>query len=353
MNSSGKPAATDSSSGRQTEGQTTTSSGKDSQAVPKPNYELSATLTGHTGGVVSVKFSPDGKWLASASADKTARVWDPHACSLIHTLSGHTKGLSDLCWDPTSRYIATASDDFTLILWNADTGELLKSLKGHTHHVFCCAFSPNGNMLVSGSFDETIRLWDPLHGRCLKEIPAHSDPVTSVDFHKDGTLMASSSYEGLCRIWDTATGACLKTLIAPQYPPIAFCKFTPNGQFVLTASLDSSLTLWDYQGEKPKKSYKGHENAKHCCFGAFSTTDAKGRWVVSGSEDHSVYLWGLNHKQIVQVLAGRPSADSPGSGHCAPVLGVSCHPRISMIASSALASDCTIKLWADSAGSNL
>ena len=78
-----------------------------------------------------------------------------------------------------------------------------------------------------------------------------------MDFNRDGTLVASSSYEGLCRIWDTHTGACLKTLIANQFPPIALVRFTPNGKFILTASLDSQLKLWDYTDGSQKKIYQG------------------------------------------------------------------------------------------------
>lgn len=93
-----------------------------------------------------------------------------------------------------------------------------------------------------------------------QEIPAHSDPVTSVDFSRDGTLIASSSYEGLCRIWDTGTGACLKTLIAKEFPPISLVRFTPNGKFLLTATLDSQLKLWDYNECVPRKVYEGEQS---------------------------------------------------------------------------------------------
>lgn len=75
-------------------------------------------------------------------------------------------------------------------------------------------------------------------GKCLRTLPAHSDPVTAVHFNRDGSLIVSSSYDGLCRIWDTASGQCLKTLIEDDNPPVSFVKFSPNGKYILAATLD-------------------------------------------------------------------------------------------------------------------
>ena len=103
-------------------------------------------------------------------------------------------------------------------------------------------------------------------GKCLKTLPAHSDPVSAVHFNRDGSLIVSSSYDGLCRIWDTASGElvlltfsfegyfhaivlsgqCLKTLIDDDNPPVSFVKFSPNGKYILAATLDNTLKLWDY-----------------------------------------------------------------------------------------------------------
>ncbi|KAK9846338.1 hypothetical protein WJX81_001869 [Elliptochloris bilobata] len=315
----------------------------------RPAYQLKRTLEGHTRGVVSVKFSNDGRRLASASADKTARVWDPFTGDCLHILSGHTEGVNDVAWDPEDRYLATASDDKTLLLWAAQTGERLRKLEGHTNYVFCCAFNPAHGSLVSGSFDETVRLWEVKEGKEIKHLPAHSDPVTAVDFNRDGTLIVSSSYDGLARLWYPATGSCRATLVDAAAPPVAFAKFSPNGKYVLVATLDDTLKLWDYEKVKAVKVYRGHKNRMHCLFGAFCVTDTKGKWIVAGSEDHSIFIWGLNTKQVVQVLPGRPSKDAPGEGHCDAVLAVACHPKETMIASGALGADCTVKVWVDEA----
>lgn len=87
-------------------------------------------------------------------------------------------------------------------------------------------------------FDENVRIWDVRTGKCLRTLPAHSDPVTAVHFNRDGSLIVSSSYDGLCRIWDTASGQCLKTLIEDDNPPVSFVKFSPNGKYILAATLD-------------------------------------------------------------------------------------------------------------------
>ena len=86
--------------------------------------------------------------LASASADKTVRIWNGETGDHLMTLEGHSQGISDVAWSSDNLYLCSASDDKTLRLWSASTGELLKTLKGHTNYVFCCNFNPASNLLV-------------------------------------------------------------------------------------------------------------------------------------------------------------------------------------------------------------
>ena len=79
------------------------------------------------------------------------------------------------------------------------------------------------------------------------------------------------------RIWDTASGQCLKTLIDDDNPPVSFVKFSPNGKYILAATLDNTLKLWDYSKGKCLKTYTGHKNEKYCIFANFSVTGGKVR----------------------------------------------------------------------------
>ena len=149
-----------------------------------------------------MRYSPDGKWIASASADATIKVWDAATGYHVHTMQGHLAGISTIAWSPDSNTIASGSDDKTIRLWNRRRGRPYPTaLLGHHNYVYSLAFSPKGNMLVSGSFDEAIFLWDLRARRHMRSLPAHSDPVGGVDFIKDGTLVCSCSTDGLMYVY--------------------------------------------------------------------------------------------------------------------------------------------------------
>mmetsp|Transcript_21128 Transcript_21128/g.45873 ORF Transcript_21128/g.45873 Transcript_21128/m.45873 type:complete len:514 (+) Transcript_21128:48-1589(+) len=276
------------------------------------------------------------------------------------SLFGHNRGINDVAWSPTASYIATASDDKTLRLWSAETGDAFVEFRGHTNFVFSCKFNPQSNLLVSGSFDETVKLWDVRCGECVATLPAHSNPVTGVDFNRDGTCIVSGSYDGLVRIWDTATGECLKTVYAEGNPPVGGVRFSPNGRFVLSGTLDSKLRLYDVsgghergsfgneyrglhhrrqlRGGKCSKTYAGHDNTKFCAFAAFLSANPKRQCVVSGSEDGKVYLYDLQSRLVRQTLEGHHDA----------VLAVDAHDSLELIGSGGMSNDKFVRFWGPS-----
>lgn len=204
----------------------------------KPRYRRRLELAGHRLAISQVRISPDGKWIASSSADGTAKIWNAVTGEHIETLVGHMEGISCIAWAPDSNTLATGSDDKAIRLWDRVTASPAHSdsdrdnaaarangvvtggrtrgsrggaalgtrvvttrckgpLKGHHNYVYCLAFSPKGNILASGSYDEAVFLWDVRAGRLMRSLPAHSDPVSGIDFCNDGTLVASCSTDGL------------------------------------------------------------------------------------------------------------------------------------------------------------
>ncbi|KAF2267384.1 WD40 repeat-like protein [Lojkania enalia] len=311
---------------------------------PKPsslNYKPALILRGHKKGISAVKFSPDGRWIASCSADCTIKIWAYPSGALEHTLEGHLAGISTLSWSPDSKILASGSDDKTIRLWDISTGQAHPTpFIGHHNYVYSIAFSPKGNMLVSGSYDEAVFLWDVRAARVMRSLPAHSDPVGGVDFVQDGTLIVSCANDGLIRVWDTATGQCLRTLVHEDNAPVTSVRFSPNGKYVLAWTLDSCIRLWNYIEGKGKcvKTYQGHVNKKYSLQGAFGTYGGielsyQYAFVASGSEDGNILLWDVSSKNVLQTLEGHKDA----------VLSVDTHPTEAVIVSGGL--DKTARIW--------
>jgi WD40 repeat protein/tRNA A-37 threonylcarbamoyl transferase component Bud32 len=161
-----------------------------------------AVLSGHTDDVLAVRFSPDGKRIASGGYDGTVRVWETVSARPIATLDGHASTVHGVAWSETAGLLASASADRTVRLWDARTLKLVKVLP-HASTVYAVAFNPNGTRLAAGCEDNTIRLWDVKTREEVAELLGHTAYVHAVVFSPDGNRLVSGSGDHAVRIWDT------------------------------------------------------------------------------------------------------------------------------------------------------
>lgn len=140
-----------------------------------------------------------------------AKLWSMPEVKKVSTLKGHTERLTDVTFSPTCNLLATASADRTARLWNKE-GSHLRTFEGHLDRLARICFHPSGKYLGTASFDKTWRLWDIDTGLELLLQEGHSRSIYGIDFHQDGSLAASCGLDSLARVWDLRTGRSILSL---------------------------------------------------------------------------------------------------------------------------------------------
>ena len=160
------------------------------------SYDL---LEGHEATAVSAKFSRDGKFIVSASLDKTVRIWNASSRECVRIIK-QPEYVNCAKFSPCGGRVAVASGDHTIRIWSVATGTCVRVLEGHKGIVLSVDYSPDGTRIVSGSQDKTVRVWE-LTGGCALVLRGHTKSVESVEFSPDGTKIVSASADKTARVW--------------------------------------------------------------------------------------------------------------------------------------------------------
>ena len=284
-------------------------------------------LSGHTDRVRSVRFSPDGRNVVTASYDHTARIWDAETGREIMRLIGHTDGVLSAAYSPDGSYIVTASVDKSARIWDAASGRELLRLTGHADRVNSAAFSPDGRRIATASYDHTARTWDAASGKQLMLFAGHTDAVTSAEFSPDGARLVTASRDKTARVWNASTGGELVRFNG-HATTVNTAAFSPDGSRVVSVGDDENARIWRAPTGEQTLVLSGHISP--VTRGAFSPD---GRQIITASSDRTVRTWDADSGRQIMLL--RASA--------LPVIDAAFSPDGRRVATAS--ADKTARIW--------
>lgn len=209
------------------------------------NNSASRKLVGHSGPVYGMSFSPDNRYLISASEDKTARLWSLDTYTALVSYKGHNQPIWDVKFSPLGHYFATASHDQTARLWATDHIYPLRIFAGHINDVDCVDFHPNSNYVFTGLSDKTCRMWDVQTGNAVRIFMGHTGPVNCLAVSPDGRWLASAGEDSVVSVWDVGSGRKLKSMRGHGKSSIYSLAFSRDGSVLVSGGADNTVRVWD------------------------------------------------------------------------------------------------------------
>lgn len=304
------------------------------------------TLSGHTDGIWTAAYSPNQRYVATASQDGTTRIWDANSGQSLSTLKGHSRGVDDVAWSPDGRTIATASQDGTVKIWDSSNWQELRTLRGHTDIVRSVQYSPNGRSILTAGDDATARVWDATTGQELFKLCCHTTAVFSAAYNPDGSLIATVSLDGWVKVWDAVTGKTLHqfqntadagsqgsfarsatwskdsryiaiasstgkvlvwdvnleklVLTLQDTMPTASAVYSPDGNYILTASAGGTAKMWDVRSGQLFLTLT--TQAKNLNYAAWSPD---GRFIVAAGENGVAWQYIFDVPTLMKLAASR------------------------------------------------
>jgi WD40 repeat protein len=284
-------------------------------------------LRGRLPDAECLAFSPDGRKLATASSDKIVRLWDAQTGEELLALEKHPWPLTWVAFSPDGQRLATTSRDKFARIWDAGTGEQLLVVKNALFHFNSVTFSPDGRRLATVSFDKTARVWDAQSGQQLFVFEGHTADVGSVAFSPDGQRLATGSKDRTARLWDARTGQAL-LILRGHLSDTTGVAFSPDGQQLATSSLDKTARLWDTRTGQELFAFKGHTDG---LTGVAFSPD--GQRLVTAGQDRTARLWDVRQQ----------GPEGPLTGHTGGLTSVAFSPNGQRLATAS--DDRTARLW--------
>ncbi|GIS61036.1 MAG: hypothetical protein CM1200mP2_32610 [Planctomycetaceae bacterium] len=158
-----------------------------------PDGSLQGDLVRTGDSVFAVAYSPHGKKIAAAGADRAIRIYDLATGKQLLAIEDHADWVMDVAWTPDGKKLASASRDKTSKVFDATTGDSLVTFNSHGQPVFGVGFSADGNQVITSGRDKNIRVWNTKDAKQVRAIGGFGDEVFRVVVAKDGKVYSSSA----------------------------------------------------------------------------------------------------------------------------------------------------------------